>query len=87
MTKQYSFWEPSHQDEPIFVSPKWIGQKSRACLNLHQNQREKNHYDKSPLYPEEEKVYQGQFLNVRNHYLVSRRNMVPVDPYQVRRWN
>ena len=84
MTKQYSFWEDHQKDNPIFVSLQLLGQQSGACLNLHQNQRDKNHYDQSPLNPEEEKVYQGQFMNVRNHYQVSRWNMVPVDHYPVR---
>ena len=84
MTKQYSFWEASYKDEPILVSLQWPGQQSGACFNLHQNQRDKNHYDQSPLNPEEEKVYQGQFMNVRNNYQVSRWNMVPVDYYPVR---
>ena len=64
---------------------KWLGQKLGVFLNLYQNKRGENYYDQPTLNPEEEKVYQGQFMNVRNHYLVSRRNMVPVDRYQVRR--
>ena len=87
MTKKYSFWEASQKYELILVSMQRLGQKLGECLNLHQNQRDENHYDQSPLNPEEEEVYRGQFLNVRNHYLVSRRNMVPVDYYQVRRRN
>ena len=87
MTKQYYFGEASQQDEPILAILQWIGQQPGECLNLHQNQRDKNHYYHSTLNPEEEKVYQGQFLNVRNYYLVSCRNMVTVDCYQVRRWN
>ena len=87
MTKQYYCWEVNQQDEPIFVSLQWLGQQSGSCLNIHQNKCDENHYDQSPLNPEEEKVYQGQFMNVRIHYLVSRRNIVPVDHYQVRRQN
>ena len=87
MTKQYYCWEASQKYEPIFVSLQGLGQQSGACLNLCQNQRDENRYYQSPLNPEKEKVYQGQFLNVRNHYLVSRQNMVPVDRYQVIHWN
>ena len=56
--------EASHKDDPTFVSLQWLGQQSGACLNPHQNKRDENHYDWSPLNQEEEKVYQGQFLNV-----------------------
>ena len=62
MTKKDYFWEASHQDKPTFVILQWLGQQSGACLNFHQNQGDKNHYYRSPLNPEEEKVYQGQFL-------------------------
>ena len=70
MTIQYSYWGASQQENPIFISLHWLGQQLGACLILHLNQRDQNHYDQSPLNPEEEKVYQGHFLNERHRYLV-----------------